>query len=214
MHLYLIRHGQSEENVRGWDGSNTNSVLSPLGEAQIKALAEWLAPRLTFDRLYASPMRRARQTAEAVAATMQVEPTFDDRLREVGNCYPNGLPFTDDALPTYFLDVWGSVKPYRPITVEGENWMQFRARVGGFLEWLLEQMPAEHQDYRVGVCCHGGVIEGFFEHIFQKGPWSTVVVGTHNTGLTHLEYAPSPDLPAWRLHYHNNTRHLSEDMIS
>ncbi|HLA42256.1 MAG TPA: hypothetical protein VJZ27_02405, partial [Aggregatilineales bacterium] len=64
------------------------------------------------------------------------------------------------------------------------------------------------------VVCHGGVIEGFFEHIFQKGPWSAVVVTTSNTGITHLEYHPREGMPDWWLHYHNWTRHLSLDQLS
>lgn len=215
MHLYIIRHGQSMENRRGWDGSNSNSALTELGQAQAAALGEWFAQHVKLDQIYASPMQRARQTAECLAAAMQMEAViFDNRLREVGNSYPDGLPFPDDQLPLYFMDRWGSLHPYKSITEKGENWMHFRARVGGFLEWLIDTRPEDHLDYAVAVVCHGGVIEGFFEHVFQKGPWSAVMVNSHNTGVTHLEYHPSVDKPSWWLHYHNSTRHLAMDQIS
>src|SRR5574341_2628876 len=141
MHLYLIRHGQSVENTQPWDGSNTNSPLTELGQAQVQALAEWLPERIHFDCLYASPMQRARQTAQHISQRLGNGVVYDDRLREVGNAFPDGSPFRDDQLPMYHLGVWGSLHPYKPITEGGENWMQFRARVGGFLEWLIESLP-------------------------------------------------------------------------
>lgn len=214
MHLYLFRHGQSVENTRQWDGSNTNSELTDLGHAQAQALAEWLKPRLTFDKLYASTMQRARQTAGYIADALDLEITFDDRLREVGNSRPDASPFPDDALPTYHLNVWGSVQPYKSITRDGENWMQFRARIGGFLESLIEDLPEDHLEINMGVVCHGGVIEGFFEHIFEKGPRSTVIVVTNNTGIVHLQYRPNDETPDWVLHYQNVTNHLDESQIS
>lgn len=214
MYLYLIRHGQSVENTHEWDGRNENSPLTELGLQQADALAAWLAEHLRFDVLYASPMRRARQTADKVAAAVGLLPIFDDRLREVGNAYPDGSPFDEQRLPRYHLDVWGSIRPYEAITEGGENWMQFRARVGGFVEWLVMQAPPDHENLRIGVVCHGGVIEGVFEHVFQKGPWSAVIVHSNNTGITQLEYRPQLGKPSWWLHFHNRTCHLRGDQIT
>jgi broad specificity phosphatase PhoE len=216
MHLYLIRHGQSVENTTAWDGKNTNSPLTDLGRAQASALGTWLAQHgPTFDKIYASPMQRTRQTAGILAQALGWSAVhYDDRLREIGNARPDGSPFPDDSLPRYILGIWGTLHPYKPVTVGGENWMHFRARVGGFIEALVESMPAEHSAFRVAVICHGGVIEGVFEHIFQKGPWSAVIVHSHNTGITHLEYIPMGGYPDWRLSYHNQTRHLALDQLS
>src|SRR5688572_12505363 len=126
MHIYLIRHGQSIENTTTWDGKNINSPLTELGLAQAKALAIYMKERperFTLDSLYSSPMQRASQTAHAVAEALNLEVTFDDRLREVGNAFPDGRPFPDDKLPLYHLGVWGSLHPYQSITENGENWM-------------------------------------------------------------------------------------------
>jgi len=214
MHLYLIRHGQSVENASGTYTQNSNSALTETGHRQAKALADWISGHVVLDRLYASSMQRARQTAEHLSAELNLPVEYDDRIREVGTAYGDGRPFPMDKLPGYTLDMWGSIQPYKPITEGGENWMQFRARVGDFLEGVLESLPEDHLKLRVGVVCHGGVIEGFFEHIFQKGPWSAVVVLSNNTGLTHLEYRPTPGMPSWRLLYQNSTRHLDEEDIT
>lgn len=216
MHLYLIRHGQSEENTTQWDGKNTNSPLTSLGRAQAEALGNWLGDYgPPFNKVYASPMQRTRQTAGILAQRLGwSELLYDDRLREIGNARPDGSPFPEDQLPLYVLGVWGTLHPYKAVSVGGENWMHFRARVGGFVEALIESIPADHQGFHVGVVCHGGVIEGVFEHIFQKGPWSAVIVHSHNTGMTHLEYFPIEGYPDWRLIYHNQTRHLELNQLS
>jgi broad specificity phosphatase PhoE len=214
MHIYLFRHAQSEENARGWDGSNTNSPLTALGQQQAYALADWVAQNLQLNCLYVSTMRRTRQTAQVLIDRLGLEAQFDDRLREVGNNYPDGRPYPDDALPSLRADIWGSLHPYQALAPNVENWMQFRTRVGNFLESLTQPLPPDHEYLQVGVVCHGGVIEGVFEHLFLKGPYTVVAVNTFNTGVTYIEYRPQADLPAWWLHYHNQTRHLPPDLIT
>lgn len=100
-------------------------------------------------------MNRARQTAEALGQAVGLTPIFDDRLREIGNNYPDGSAFPDNALPRYFADRWGSLNPYDAVTENGENWMHFRARVGGFIEWLIDHYEPDHLGKRIGVVCHG-----------------------------------------------------------
>ncbi len=59
--LYLIRHGQASA------GSGDYDRLSSLGEDQSRALGElWAGRGLTFDRVFVGPLRRQRQTCEAV----------------------------------------------------------------------------------------------------------------------------------------------------
>ena len=214
MHIFLIRHGQSVENTQPWDGKNINSPLTELGHQQARALATHLKDRLHFNHLYVSTMQRTRQTAAHLEETLGVTAVVEDRLREVGNALPDGNVFPDNALPRYTLGVWGSLRPYLPITEGGENWMHFRARVGGFIEWVIHQGNDDHEEMNVGVVCHGGVIEGVFEHVFQKGPVSPLVVHTNNTGITHLEFNPTEGMPDWWLRYHNRTNHLADDQIT
>ncbi|MBI5927975.1 MAG: histidine phosphatase family protein [Chloroflexi bacterium] len=224
MHLYLIRHGQSYINLADYGGGHRNEPLTDLGEKQAEAVAAWIKDNIQARHLYCSTMMRTRQTAAAIIQTTGLAAQYDDRIREVGTAYPNGSPVPDDQLKPYFERVWGTLQPYDPITESGENWMQFRTRVGSFIESLLRTFahidystrptPEEEAEQSVLVVCHGGVIEAFFEYVFEKGPWSVVAVMSNNTGMTHLEYRPVADRPAWRLHFHNKLVHLTSDLIS
>lgn len=215
MKIYLIRHGQSEENLKGWSADNSNSPLTDLGNAQAQAMAEWMASQTQVTNLYASTMLRARQTAGYLSELSGVPIQFDHRLREIGCNRGGGDPFDDDTkLPTYYPGKWANLQPYQPVCEGGENWMQFRARIGSFIEHLLLDLPETHAEIVHAVVCHGGVIEGFFDYVFERGPHSAVFVNTNNTGITLFEYLPNPYIPNWRINFHNRLEHLTEKQFS
>ncbi len=64
MHLYLIRHGERADECPDYSGG-TNSPLSPRGEEQSAALAEWFAQK-KLDALYSSCLLRAIQTGQSL----------------------------------------------------------------------------------------------------------------------------------------------------
>jgi broad specificity phosphatase PhoE len=103
MLLYLIRHGESTHNAAGRIQGQSDAALSELGRRQGFAAAEVLRS-LPLDAIYSSPLRRAKETAEAVAAPhnlpIQTDPrlmelhvgVFQDRLRtELAEEYPDEL---------------------------------------------------------------------------------------------------------------------------
>jgi probable phosphoglycerate mutase len=79
--LYLVRHGETEYNRRGIvQGGGIDSTLNDTGVAQ----AEALAGRLTdtaVDSVYASTLRRAKQTADVLASPH--EPVSKTYLRDL-----------------------------------------------------------------------------------------------------------------------------------
>lgn len=83
--LFLVRHGEAEQNVRRILDSfpgNPEFGLTEAGREQVRKSAEAIAHE-GVDFLFSSPIRRARETAEAIAeACGGVSVSFDDRLRE------------------------------------------------------------------------------------------------------------------------------------
>lgn len=75
MRLYFMRHGEAEE--RDPHRSDAERALTPQGEDEMRRVAAGVqALKLEFDILLSSPLVRARQTAEHVARTLDIE----DRL--------------------------------------------------------------------------------------------------------------------------------------
>lgn len=226
MHIYLVRHGQSHVNLADLTVAHADEPLTDIGQAQAAAVADYLATELAIDRLIASTVQRAAQTASVIATSVGREVEWDDRLREVGTVFPSGDPIPEAELQPYLPEIWGTLRPYEPVTNGGESWMQVRARVGSFIESLIPIPPrgmsrtmqsalaVEHLDEVVVVVCHAGVIEAFLEYVFEKGPWSVVAVETNNTGITHLEFRPHPNRPDWRLHCHNRVVHLRPELVT
>jgi probable phosphoglycerate mutase len=79
---HLVRHGQTEWNLRGLYQGHEDSPLTALGLAQAEALAAKLAP-LRAERLVSSDLGRARATAGRIAARLALPVELDARLREL-----------------------------------------------------------------------------------------------------------------------------------
>ena len=65
--------------MAGW----TDSPLTELGRAQAERLARHVADRYPLDRIYSSPLQRARHTAEAVGRLAHLKPILRDDLKEI-----------------------------------------------------------------------------------------------------------------------------------
>jgi broad specificity phosphatase PhoE len=89
--ILLVRHGQSTWNALGkWQG-RADPPLSPLGQQQAASAAARIG---IVDAVIASPLVRARQTAEIIAEGIGVGPVdTDDRLIETDAGDWTGLTF-------------------------------------------------------------------------------------------------------------------------
>ena len=70
--LIVVRHGETEANAAGQLLGRSDVSLNDRGREQAERVAEALAP-LAIERVVSSPLRRARETAEAVGLTVQID---------------------------------------------------------------------------------------------------------------------------------------------
>ncbi len=77
LRFYLVRHGRAEARDRGDDASRP---LSEEGRAGFAAHARVVAPRLSVSRIATSPLSRARQTADLLAAAVRAPVAEEDAL--------------------------------------------------------------------------------------------------------------------------------------
>ena len=95
--LYIVRHGESRGNLAGTlQGSRVDEPLSPRGIRQAEALSTRLSAE-PIDAAFASPMIRARETAEIVSAPHGLPIAFDTDLLEFDWGVWCGRPL-DDAM--------------------------------------------------------------------------------------------------------------------
>jgi alpha-ribazole phosphatase len=81
MKIYLVRHGEAEGS-EGLAVGHLDLPLSTLGARNVEALAaSWQGP--PPDRIFASDLRRAAESARIFAARFGKSPVTDPRLREV-----------------------------------------------------------------------------------------------------------------------------------
>lgn len=83
--LYLLRHGQTDWNRDRRVQGQQESQLTELGQMQARAQGRILARLDLPDEVavFASPLKRTRQTAALALGPLGFEPEFDDRLKEV-----------------------------------------------------------------------------------------------------------------------------------
>lgn len=84
MNVLLVRHGETQWNREGRYQGRTDIPLSPDGEAQVSALGARLA-HLPIAIAVASPLARARRTAEAILAGRGTQLELDEGLLEISH---------------------------------------------------------------------------------------------------------------------------------
>jgi len=80
--LFLVRHGETLQNVAGIAQGWNDSELSDKGRRQVRALAERLANHAPT-AIYSSPLGRALSTAQTIAEITGLEVQTLDDLREM-----------------------------------------------------------------------------------------------------------------------------------
>jgi probable phosphoglycerate mutase len=195
--LLLARHGQSVSNaVRRFQGAQ-DVPLSELGRRQAIALGAALRGR-PLAAVYASPLERARRTAEIAAAGLGVPITLVDDLRELSLGEWEGC--TVEQIRTLPGDPYARWvrDPVACLPPGGEPLTQVQARVVR----VVDEIAVAHSNGEdVLVVCHGGVISAYLAHCLGLPLSAIWRLTVSNGGFTEVA-APR------RVRSVNNTAHL------
>ncbi|MFE1176531.1 bifunctional RNase H/acid phosphatase [Streptomyces sp. NPDC058773] len=135
----LLRHGETaltpEKRFSGSGG--TDPELSAAGRRQAEVTAAALAARGTVQAVVSSPLRRCRETAEAVAVRLGLEVRIEEGLRETDFGAWEGLTFAEvrERFPED-LDAWLGSARVAP-TGGGESFAAVARRVAVVRDKLL-----------------------------------------------------------------------------
>jgi probable phosphoglycerate mutase len=160
--LIIVRHGQTEWNIKGIRQGHLDSALTSKGMAQAKALAQRLG-RESFSALYSSDLGRAVQTAKEIAALTGHEIVTDPRLRERHLGIFQGL--NAEQLSDKYPEERRQFRTMGPdyVIPGGESMRQQVDRNVAY----LNELAAKHQGEQIVVVTHGGVVSGFFRHTLE-----------------------------------------------
>jgi broad specificity phosphatase PhoE len=153
--ILLARHGETDWNREDRFQGHADPPLNELGRTQANGLAATLAD-VELAAVYSSPLRRALQTAEAVAASRGLEPVLVDALREVDVGSWQGL--TRAELEARFPNQFARWLDYGQGWEDGESYDELGRRV---VSALLE-LAATHTGARILAVTHGGPIRAAF----------------------------------------------------
>lgn len=136
--LRLLRHGETPHTIeKRFSGTRFDPPLSERGQGQARAAAKHLASVGGTDVIVASPLQRARQTAQAVADELGLEVMVDDDLRECDFGDWDGLTFAEArAQAGDALSRWLSNPEIAP--PGGESLLQLAARVAEAQQRILD----------------------------------------------------------------------------
>jgi probable phosphoglycerate mutase len=197
MLLYCIRHGESTYNAQGRVQGHLNIPLSDLGRRQAAALAD-ACRDLGAEALFCSPLRRAQETAEAIAAAADLPIREEPGLIEIKVGIFQG--HSRDELDRVFPEEYGRWRSGDPdyAVPGGESRRTLMQRGRAVLESIAQA------DYgRVIVVSHGAILAAAFKSLLdipaQRHPFML-----ENASLSRLEI----DGALVRLHTLNEVGHL------
>ncbi len=143
--VYLIRHGKTQWNLESrYQGANGDSPLLKDSYREIELLASSLQ-RIPFEHAYASPLKRARITAQALLNHLnpEIPLTIDSRLKEFNLGKMEGMHFEDVAAkwPEVLKNFRHHPDKYDESLVEGESFLEVIARFRAAIEEYCRQYP-------------------------------------------------------------------------
>lgn len=187
MKLYLVRHGQSETNLKKIHGGCLDVPLTEQGKADAKSAGNLLQD-IPFNKVYTSDLIRAIQTADI--ALPKYEKKQSPLLREICLGELEGRK-SEDCLKQYGENYLIQKANRNFGDFGGENYDEHVKRAKTFLD-----MVASEEDINVAAFCHEGTIKCMLDIVLQIGHWVNIKnVLCSNGSVTILDYKKGH----WRL---------------
>ena len=198
--VYLIRHGETEWNKIGRFQGQSDVPLSSLGVEQAEAIAKY-AQLDYIERLYASDLSRAVETARPLAQKYGLAIETDEAFRELHFGEWEGRYFVDinDKYPGQMQYFYTAPEK---ITIPGsESFADFEQRTTTKLKEIVDA----NRGKTIAVVSHGAAIRVLVAKILQMPLNAIWHMAQYNTAINSIVYEPDGFVYLERL---NDTQHL------
>ena len=192
--IFFIRHGETILTPeRKFSGSGEpNPPLTDIGLAQADAVAKEIV-NLMPEILIASPLQRTRQTAEKIAALVNLPIEFDEAWLECAFGAWDGLSIDEvKELHPKEYEAWVSSSAYAPPGGESYDALGWRT------DEAINNLVAKYPGQRVVVVSHNGVIKQAIRLATGGSPESIFHIDASPCSISQISIWPSDGLRALR----------------
>ncbi len=162
--IYLIRHGETDQNKRKCLQGRSDIELNEYGRELARKTAEGLK-EIDFDIIFSSPLKRARETAEIIKGDREVPVLCEERIQEISFGEYEGLCYGKDnySIPDKdFMNFFN--KPQEYMTPPGgESFEEIIERTGDFLQEILQK--EELKDKNILLSTHGCALKALLSNV-------------------------------------------------
>ena len=161
--IYLIRHGQTDQNVAWRIQGQRDFPLNDTGVSQAEAAGKRLKELgISFSRIYSSPLVRALKTAEIVTEKGMEDFILDDRLKEMdyGRFEGADMKNLPEELKEFFKDF-----AHNPAPEGMEQLPDLVKRLGSFLEDVKPDLMALGPNENVLISTHAIALKAALEYL-------------------------------------------------
>ncbi len=182
--IYLVRHGENKANItKEFSYKLVDYPLTAKGILQARQTAEYFTDK-HIDEIYASPLKRALETAHIIAQRLELAVITTEEFREVNV---------------------GSLEGQKP---NAENWATHNKIVEDWYNGHFTSMFPDGENFLMLIVGHGGIFSAAIRDICRNVDEETVLPkNMHNCAITEIELTTteqtvSGEIKNWAYHGH------------
>ncbi len=203
--ITFLRHGESVGNAEGYFQGQGDFPLTEHGREQVRALAaRWVKEKRKFDYVIASPLSRARETAEIITKALGIEIDETDPIwMERHNGELTGLKHAEGRKK---LPQPRHQSPYQSFGISGEGDSELYLRACQALQELLARKPGRYL-----IVSHGAILNNTIKAVVGITPQASYQGAQFqfkNTAFASVIYLPN--FHRWYIQGINDRNHLEE----
>lgn len=164
MKLYIIRHGETEWNVKRRFQGRSDIPLNEEGRRLARITSDALR-EVPFTRIYTSPLKRAYETAMIIKGERDIPVMVEPRIIEIGFGEYEGLCCGKENynIPDpEFMNFFDKPEAYRPPR-GAESIEELKERTADFLQEIVHNKDMEKDTILVST--HGAALRGLLSYI-------------------------------------------------
>ncbi len=181
--IYLVRHGQTQWNIKGKTQGHGNSDLTQQGIDQATNLAKSMS-KYPINHIYSSDLGRAVQTAKILGDELNLDVIKTTSLREMGFGKWEGLLIKE--IQNDYKDIYNTWRnqPHLAQIPEGETLDIIKDRTDKFLEELNKNHSGEH----IVLITHSVTARVILLSVLNSSMENIYRINQGNTALNVIEF--------------------------